>query len=184
MMRAIDRNFKSVFVAHAGSGIKSLKEIRGKTFAFGSKSSTSGHLMPRHFLQKQHQLDPAKDFKGTPVFSGAHDATAKMVESGKVAAGVLNFEVWKRMLRKKQVDPTKLKVLWITPGYVDYVWTARAAVPKALRKRFAAAFLQLDPKRPKDREILQLQGAKRFVAAAKTDFDAIEQVARSTGLLK
>lgn len=184
VMRDIDRNFKSVFVVSPQAGIQSMSELKGKTFAFGSKSSTSGHLMPRHFLATQYKLFPSKDFKGKPIFSGAHDATVKMVESGKVAAGALNREVWLRMKRKKQVNPKKVKVLWTTPGYVDYVWTARKAVPARLRQLFTKAFLALDKTKPNHKSVLDLQGAGKFVKASPKDFDAIEKVAFSTGLLR
>ena len=103
--RDIDRDFKSVFIANSKSGIASMADMKGKTFAFGSKSSTSGHLMPRHFLITEHKIDPDKDFKGPPLYSEAHDATVKLVESGKVAAGALNVEVWERMNKEGKVDP-------------------------------------------------------------------------------
>ena len=184
VMRDIDRDFKSVFVAGSDSGVRRMKQLRGRTFAFGSKSSTSGHLMPRHYLTTAHGLDPDQDFQGAPVFSGAHDATAKLVESGKVTAGVLNKQVWDRLVREGQVDPSRVVVIWTTPGYVDYVWTARIAVDEAIRKRFTEAFLALDPTQPDHATVLGLQGARRFVRAHPRDFDAIETVARSTGLLK
>lgn len=184
VMRGIDRNFQSVFVTNVAKAVKTVADTKGKTFAFGSKSSTSGHLMPRHFLLTQHKINPDKDFKGAPVFSGAHDATVKMVEAGKVVAGALNREVWLRMVRKKQVDTSKVKVIWTTPGYSDYVWTARTAVPLALRQKFAQAFLSLKESQPEHKKILALQGAKVFVKASPKDFDAIEKVALSTGLLR
>lgn len=183
-MRDIDRNFKSVFIAHSDSGITAPADLRGKTFAFGSKSSTSGHLMPRHFLLSELQLDPDKEFAGAPLFSGAHDATVKMVESGKVQAGALNIEVWERLLKEHKVDTSKIKVIWTTPGFVDYVWTARKDVDPKLRDAFTKAFLELDASNPEHQPILALQGAKKFVPASPADFDAIEQVARSTGLLR
>lgn len=183
VMRAIDRQFKSVFIANVASGITKMADFKGKTFAFGSKSSTSGHLMPRHFLATQYSIDAAKDFAGTPVFSGAHDATVKLVESGKVAGGAVNAQVWERMLKAKSVDPAKVALIWTTPGYVDYVWTARTDLPEALRKKFAAAFLTLDASKPEHAAVLKLQGAASYVQASPSDFDAIEKVARSTGLL-
>jgi phosphonate transport system substrate-binding protein len=182
-MRDIDRDFKSVFIAHVDSGITAVSDIKGKRFAFGSKSSTSGHLMPRHFMLSQFKLDPDNDLEGKPIFSGAHDATAKMVESGKVQAGVLNIEVWDRLVRDGKIDSAKVKPIWTTPGYVDYVWTARKDVDPKLREAFKKAFLDLDPANPEHAAVLQLQGAKKFVMASPTDFDSIEQVARSTGLL-
>lgn len=184
VMRDIDREFHSVFIASSTSGITKPEELRGKSFAFGSKSSTSGHLFPRHFLETTWRIDPDKDFAGAPVYSGAHDATVKMVESGKVQAGAVNIEVWKRMEAKQQFDPAKVRAIWTTPAFVDYVWTARKDLPAETVKKFADAFLTLDMNDPAEKAVLDLQGAKKFVPARAEDFAVIEQVGRSTGLLK
>lgn len=184
VMRDIDRQFKSVFIASTGSGITKPEEMKGKSFAFGSKSSTSGHLFPRHFLLTTYHIDPEKDFAGQPVYSGAHDATVKMVESGKVQGGALNIEVWNRMSEANRFDKSKVKAVWTTPEYVDYVWTARKDLPPELVQKFAAAFLSLDANRAADKQVLEIQGAQKFVKADPKDFDVIEQIGRSTGLLK
>lgn len=184
VMRDIDREFKSVFIAHRDAGVNKPEDIRGKTFAFGAKSSTSGHLFPRHFLKTNFNLDADKDLAGAPVYSGAHDATVKMVESGKVQVGALNIEVWNRLLDNNKVDLAKVKPVWTTPPFVDYVWTARKDLPPATVKKFADAFLSLDEKNAAHRPVLDLQGAKKFVTADEKDFAVIEQVGRSTGLLK
>jgi phosphonate transport system substrate-binding protein len=183
-MRKIDRQFKTGFVAHRDSGIATLRDLRGKRFAFGSKSSTSGHLMPRHFLSSVFGIDVTKDFAGAPTYSGSHDATVMMVESGKVDAGEANLLVIERMFDQKQVDPELVKLVWTTPSYIDYVWAARKGVPKALRDKFKQAFLSLDANESTDRVVLALQNAKGFVAAKADDFDAVEKVGLSTGLLK
>jgi phosphate/phosphite/phosphonate ABC transporter binding protein len=73
VQRAEDEVFTSKFIVPADSPVKSLADLKGKTFAFGSPSSTSGHLMPRFFLLKDG-IDPDKDFRNV-AFSGAHDAT-------------------------------------------------------------------------------------------------------------
>jgi phosphonate transport system substrate-binding protein len=183
-MRDVDRGFKSVFIANTASGVNSIADIKGKKFAFGSKSSTSGHMMPRHFLSTEFKIDSARAFDGEPVFSGAHDATAKIVETGRVAAGVLNSAVWKRLVASNKIDTSKVKVIWTTPSYVDYVWTASHAVSSDLRDKFKAAFLTLDPANVEHRAVLALQSANKFVEASPSDFDAIEAVAKSIGMLK
>ncbi len=184
VMRDIDREFKSVFIASISSGINKPEEMKGKTFSFGAKSSTSGHLFPRHFLKTSFNIDADRDFAGAPIYSGAHDATVKMVESGKVQAGALNIEVWNRLLDSNKVDTAKVKPIWTTPPFVDYVWTARKDLPPETVKKFAAAFLTLDASNPAHRGVLDLQGAKKFVPAREEDFLVIEQIGRSTGLLK
>lgn len=184
VMRDIDRKFHSVFIVNTQSEVSDMAGLKGKKFAFGSKSSTSGHLMPRHFLLDQYKIDPDNDFDGSPVFSGAHDATVKIVESGKVAAGALNKQVWQRMVSEGKVDTTKVSLLWETPAYVDYVWTARADVDEALRNKFAQAFTSLKSSDPQHKKILDRMGAHSYVPASPSDFDAIEEVATAIGMLK
>ena len=184
VMRDIDRKFRSVFIANVASGVNDVEGSKGKRMCFGSKSSTSGHLMPRHFLGERFKIDPDKDFKGRPVFSNAHDATAKFVESGKVDVGALNKQVWDRLVSTGKVDTSKVKVIWETPPYVDYVWTARADVPKDIREKFAATFEALDLNDAAHKAILDRMGAKKYVGAHASDFDAIERIATSIGLLK
>ena len=184
VMRDIDREFHSVFIASAASGITEIAGVRGKRFAFGSKSSTSGHLMPRHHLLEAHGINPDSDFDGLPVYSGAHDATVVMVASGKVDAGALNIQVWERLVAEAKVDTQAVVVLGQTPAFVDYTWTARAAIPQATRTAFAQTFLDLDPANPTHKGILDRLGAKAYVPAKPSDFDAIEAVARSIGMLE
>jgi phosphonate transport system substrate-binding protein len=110
-LRQEDAQFKSVFVSRPGAGIGKLEDLRGKTFALGSVSSTSGHLMPRYFLL-QAKVNPDRDMKQVG-FSGAHDATALWVESGRVDAGALNFLVWDKLVKEKKVDTGKVNVFYL-----------------------------------------------------------------------
>jgi phosphonate transport system substrate-binding protein len=183
VMRIRDLKFKSKFIASKTSGITSLKDLKGKTFAFGSVSSTSGHLMPRYFLKKKAGLSPEQDFKKFS-FSGAHDATAKWVEAGKVQAGALNEAVWAKLVKSKKVDMSKVSVFYTTPGYADYNWTARSGLGKDKLSKIANAFLKLNPKNPEHKKILDLQRAKGYIKAKVSYFDGIEAAAKDAGLLK
>jgi phosphonate transport system substrate-binding protein len=181
VQRVEDEQFKSVFITRADSGIARLEDLKGKTFSFGSPSSTSGHLMPRSFLL-QAKVDPDKDMRVS--FSGAHDATALAVAGGKVQAGALNISVWEKMLAEKRVDAATVRVFYTTPGYYDYNWTVRKDMDPALRKKLLDAFLALDPASPRDKAILHLQRASRFVPTRAENYAAIEAAARNAGLLK
>src|SRR5438132_3411219 len=102
VQREEDSHFHSKFIVPAGSPVKELKDLKGKTFAFGSASSTSGHLMPRFYLMKQG-IDPDKDFSKFS-FSGSHDATIKWIEAGKVDGGAVNESVLQKMIDEKKAD--------------------------------------------------------------------------------
>lgn len=182
VMRDVDVQFRSKFIAHVQSNINRLEDLKGKTFAFGSVSSTSGHLMPRYFLQ-QAQINPEQDFSKLS-FSGAHDATAKWVETGKVDAGALNESVWEKLVEGGKVDLTKVKVFWTTPPYVDYNWTVRGDLDRDVVSRLTKAFLSLDANNPAHKPILELQRAKYYVTAREEDFASIAEAAKAAGLLK
>lgn len=182
VLRQEDAEFKSVFIARPGSGIKSLEDLKGKTFAFGSVSSTSGHLMPRSFLL-QAKVTPEKDMKQI-AFSGAHDATALWVESGKVEAGALNFLVWDKLVQQKKVDLSKVNVFYTTPPYVDYVWTARGDLDRGIQDKLVAAFLRLNSDNPEHKRLLDLHRTKKYIRANDADWKGIEDAALAAGLLK
>ena len=181
VQREEDARFTSKYVT-ADPAIKTLADLKGKTFAFGAPSSTSGSLMPRFFLQ-QAGLNPEKDFK-TVAYSGAHDATVAFVAAGKADAGVLNASVWDKLVELKKVDPEKVRVFATTPPYFDYNWTVRGDLDPALIKKLTDAFLKLDPSNPEHKEIMALQRASKFIPSKKENYDGIEQAARSAGLLK
>ena len=180
--RAEDEIFTSKFIVPADSTAKTLADLKGKTFAFGSPSSTSGSLMPRFFLLKAG-INPETDFKNV-AFSGAHDATVAFVAGGKAEAGVLNSSVWDKLVESKNANAAKVKVLATTPTYYDYNWTVRPGLDAAITKKLTDAFLKLDPKNPAHKEIMDLQRASKFIATKTSNYDGIEQAGKSAGLIK
>ncbi len=181
VQREEDEKFKSVFVT-THKDINKLEDLKGKTFSFGSESSTSGHLMPRSFLLAA-KINPDSDMKRI-AFSGAHDATVAAVAGGKVDAGALNISVWEKLVAQNKVDTRQVRVFYTTPGYFDYNWTVRTDMPADLRKKITDAFLTLDASKPEDKEILELQRAARFIPTKAENYKAIEAAAHNAGLLK
>lgn len=181
VQREQDEKFTSKFIT-ADASVKSLQDLKGKTFAFGSVSSTSGSLMPRYFMQ-QDGINPEQFFSRV-AYSGAHDATVAWVQAGKVDAGVLNASVWQKLVDAGKVDTAKVKVISTTPTYYDYNWTVRGTLDPALAEKIKQAFLALDPAKPEHKAILDLQAATRFIPTKAENYTGIEEAARSAGLLK
>ena len=181
VQREEDEKFKSVFIT-TNKDINKLEDLKGKTFSFGSESSTSGHLMPRSFLLAA-KINPDTDMKRI-AFSGAHDATVAAVSGGKVDAGALNISVWEKLLSEKKVDPAQVRVFYTTPGYYDYNWSVRSDMNPDLKKKLSDAFLALNKNDPQGKEILELQRASKFIPTKAENYAAIEAAARNAGLLK
>ncbi|NIE73974.1 putative selenate ABC transporter substrate-binding protein [Pantoea sp. Ap-967] len=182
VQREQDAQFTSKFIT-ANPEVKSLADLKGKSFAFGSISSTSGSLMPRYFMLKEDNIKPESYFSRV-AYSGAHDATVAWVQAGKVDGGVLNASVWQKLVDAGKVDTSKVKVFATTPAYYDYNWTVRGNMDPALKAKIKQAFLDLDPANPEQRAILDLQAASRFIETRPENYVGTEQAAREAGLLK
>ena len=180
--REEDTKFQSVFITKPGSGIKTLADLKGKQVSFGSQSSTSGHLMPRSFLLDA-KIDPDKDFKRV-AYSGAHDATIASVVSGKVDAAALDITVWNKFVKEGKVSDKDAVVFFSTPGYFNYNWSVHADMPAAQRERVKKALLDIDPKTPEGKEILDLNRASKYIATVPENYRGIDAAARSAGLIK
>ena len=191
--RDIDEKFHSVFIANKKSSIQKinningLKKLKDKRFTFGSESSTSGRLMPQYFLNKAGV--ELKDFRGTrPGFSGSHDSTLMLVQSGSYEAGALSEEVWKRNLDSGRVDASKVFVIWKTPSYHNYHWLAQGNLDQKFKEGFTKEltniFLRFNEKSKKQKQILELFSAKKFIMSKNENYNRIEMVGRKIGKIK
>jgi len=184
VQRPRDAEFESVFITQTDSGINSLEDLKGKSFTFGSETSTSGRLMPHYFLLEAG-IDPSKDFNGQPNFSGGHDTTYKLVEAGSYQAGVLNISVWEAAVKEGKVDTNKVKVFYTTPPYYDYNWTVNSNVDEEFgegtTEKIKAALLSMPGE---SQEIADLFQTDKFIETKNENYDKIEQVAKEIEIIK
>ncbi|MDA0676719.1 MAG: putative selenate ABC transporter substrate-binding protein [Chloroflexi bacterium] len=187
LQRPSDAEFQSVFIVGTGVTADSLADLRGMSFTFGSESSTSGHLMPRWYLL-QTGIDPEKDFRGAPSYSGSHDKTWLLVETGSFDAGVLNAAVWYRAVAGGQVDTTKVRILQDVGPYYDYHWLVNPLIDErygtGMTDRMVAAIKGLSVDDPAQEKLLDLFSTDRFVDTRNENYSQIEETARALGLIE
>lgn len=173
VMRDVDSRFKSVVLIQSKNPAKNLKDLKGASFVFGSRLSTSGHFMPRHFFQSK-KIIPEKFFSKVD-FSGAHDRTAEWVRDGKAGAGVLNSDIARKMMLDGRLDKKKIKVLWESPPYADYVWAIQSDISNKQKTLIRDAFLHMSQD-DEDQKILENIGAKYYIPASHEDFFDLEKI--------
>ncbi len=176
---AEDPEFYTYFVAHKDAGIERSDGfptgIAGKRFTFGSMGSTSGRLMPEYFIRKYTGQSP-RQYLSAISFSGSHDRTAELVESGQFDVGVLNYQVYDRRVAEGTTDPSVVKIIWKTPSYPDYNFTAHPD----LETTYGAGFtdrLQQTLIEMTDPELLSAFPRSALIRANNSDFDAIHELA-------
>jgi phosphonate transport system substrate-binding protein len=173
VQRSADLQFRAYFITSPQSGIRSLADLKGKTFAFGDINSTSGHLMP-YLEMRQAGIDPNTSVKYR--YTGSHPATAKAVESGAVDAGALDESVYNAMVSEGKLDPNKVRVFYTSKPFVDYVWVARKDVDQTMQEKVAQAFTDL--KEGQDDEVLKILRGKNFVRANNEEYTVLRLVAQ------
>jgi phosphonate transport system substrate-binding protein len=171
--------YYAAIITRADSGIKSLDDLRGKTFAFGDSLSTTGHVFPRKML-KEKGIDPIRDLKQI-LYSGGHDATVLAVLNGKVDAGATYATAWMRYLK----DPADVKriraIAFSEPIPADNLVVSDSLDPKIV-KRLEEVFVELsrDPKGKKMlRDLYQIDG---FVPATDQDYDSVRKAFTEAGI--
>lgn len=168
VMRDVDAEFTSYFIASQDDEGGEIRAFAGRPFAFGSALSTSGHLMPRYFLHRMGIV--SERFFGEVLYSGSHDQTVYWVRDGRAALGAVNAEIFAAMIRDGRLAPGAVRIVWETPLYADYVWAVRPAFGEAFRLRLRDAFLELAPGHEGHRDILRRMGSDGFLPASIGDF--------------
>lgn len=183
-----DEAFETYFIANTSTGIQPADsldeledELRGKTFTFGSKGSTSGRLMPEFYIRDVFNEAPDSLFSRVG-FSGNHTRTLRLVEAGTYEVGALNFQVWEKELENGNIDTDAVQVIWRTPTYPDYQWTIRGDVDErfgdGFKQKVTEALLNLD-----DPALLESFPRSGFIPASNDDYEPIRATAENIGIL-
>ena len=184
--RPKDTEFVSAYIVQSDLPTQELQDLAGLTFTFGSINSTSGHLMPRHYLV-QAGIDPDSDFNGLPNFSGSHHTTWKLVESGSFQAGSLSQTVWDNAVSNNRVGGSKVRQLAVTPPYFNYNWSVGGDLDESFGEGFtqriqdALLNIHLDSSQA---DLLQAFRTDSFIASTNENYATIESVAKSLGMLE
>lgn len=177
VQRTSDLQFHALFITNDPS-VRSLKDLKGKRFAFGDVNSASGHLIPHRELTEAG-VNPETDLKFQ--FSGSHVVTAALVESGAVDAGALDESVFNSMIASGKIDKNKVHVFYTSKPFVDYVFVSRKGISEAEREKFSGALLEL--KEGQQDAVLKVLRAKKFVAANNSEYESIRRIAAELKLL-
>jgi phosphonate transport system substrate-binding protein len=185
----IDPAFISYVIAHKDAGLEPArgfpKTIGELNFTFGEPQSTSGRLMPQYYFEKEAGMPATQFFKRGINFSKDHDATCKLVQAGTFQAGVVNSSVYDKRVKGGETDPNIVKVIWKTPPFADYNWTAHPDLEKTYGAGFTdklqKALIDMTTKAP---QLLEVFPRKAMIPAKNEDYEEIKAVAQKLGFLQ
>ncbi|WP_428491561.1 phosphate/phosphite/phosphonate ABC transporter substrate-binding protein [Rhodopila sp.] len=164
-------------VTYPGSGIKTVAEIRGHSFAFSDPASTSGHLFPAYGLRKAG-INPDKDIKA--LYAGSHTASYEALYNHKVDAGELNSEQLQSATQRGHYKDGDLIFLWKSDPIPTDPITVRGDLSEPFKDRVTKALQTLDLSTlpEADRKIMGLGGA-RFVPQTDAAYDGVRDLVKT-----
>ncbi|WP_137221420.1 MULTISPECIES: putative selenate ABC transporter substrate-binding protein [Shewanella] len=179
-----DQFFKSYLIANHSIDLMpsdNFPTLNNYTFTFGSKDSTSGRLMPQYFIEKNTGKPIEQIFKRIG-FSGDHSRTISQVEAGVYQVGAVNYKVWDTAVETGKVDTSKVKVIWESPTYQDYQWTVHSGIDNDFGAGFKDKLTQVLIGMT-DKDLLASFPRESFVPAKNSDYEPIERVAKTIGMI-
>jgi len=178
--------YYAAIITRADSGIKTLEDLRGKTFAFGDPLSTSANVFPRKMFHERG-IDPVRDFKQI-LYSGGHDATVLAVLNGKVDAGATfanspdsNDTAWMRYLKNPE-DVKKIRAIAFSEPIPADNLVINGNLDERTAKKVEEIFIELsrDAKgKQMLRDLYQIDG---FVPATDKDYDSVRRAFAIAGI--
>jgi phosphonate transport system substrate-binding protein len=167
-------------LTRASSGIKSIKDLQGKTIAYTDELSTSGYLYPKKMLEKNN-VKPSKE-----IFAKKHDEVVKLVYEGKVDAGATFYSPPAtdgtlrdaRVRVKDKYPDVEQKVITLVKTDAipnDPIVFSKNFNPEAARKLYVA-LVKLATESKGKQMLLELYGSEGFVKASDADYNSLRVV--------
>lgn len=184
--RPQDEHFQSVFIKNTeiAGNVEELTDIAGHSFTFGSESSTSGHIMPRYFMQEEGVI-PEEDFEGQVNYSGSHDVTMELVQNGSYDLGVVNIQYWNDALEDGTIDEELVEAFYTSPEYYDYNWQINTTVDDKFghetKNEIKELVLNLEKE---DTVMMEVLSADEFIETENENYQTIAEVAQEIGILE
>jgi len=165
-------------VTYPSSGIATVADIRGRSFAFSDAASTSGHLFPAYGLRKA-RLDPDKDIKA--IYGGSHTASFEAIYNHKVDSGELNSEQLESATQRGHYKDGDLVFLWKSDPIPTDPFAVRGDLPEAFKTKLADALQHLDLMSldAADRKILVGAGITQLVPQTDHAYDLIRDLVKT-----
>lgn len=167
-------SYHSLIVARKDHDIRSLADLKGRTFAFVDPSSTSGHLFPKTGMIKAG-LNPDRDLRA--IFAGSHDASVIAMQNGKVDAAAVADALLDAAIARGMVKADEIRIVWKSDPIPGSPIVMRRDLPGPLKERLRAAFAGMH-------DIPWSKGTviKRWVPATDADYAVVRDTAKLLNL--
>lgn len=135
-------SYFSYIIVNKTSNFNSLKDLKGKKFAFTDPQSNTGKMVPAYELALM-QYTP-ETFFSDYIYTGSHDKSVEAVAEGLVDGAAVDNLIWEYLNRKTPRYTSKTKVIsklgpFCMPPFVTY-----PGCDTVIKERLKEALINMD----------------------------------------
>jgi phosphonate transport system substrate-binding protein len=187
-MRDSDRDFHAKVIVRRDRGIKSLKDLAGKTLAVGSADSTQARILPLYFIAKEGVDVSQINLLAFDTDLGKHGDTGtseidvlKALHDGRADAGTVGDLIWVNEQSAGHVDSSKVEVLWTTPGFDHCMFDAHPSLAPEKIESFKRALFAMKWENPQQRRLLELEGLREWLPPREEGYESLQAALKPQG---
>ncbi|MBB6446674.1 phosphate/phosphite/phosphonate ABC transporter substrate-binding protein [Bacillus benzoevorans] len=185
-MRDTDLDFTSKLVVREDSTIQSIRNLKGKRVALGSRDSAQAAILPSYYLAKEGynlKLDLSLIRFDTEIGKHGDTGTSEMavleaIEKGEADAGAIGCSTWIRLLETGLIRKKNLKSIWTSPGYSNCNFTCLPNFNSQLAEQFTQILLNMDPQQPDIKQMMDLEGLNEWVLSGNEGYHDLAKAMR------
>ncbi len=171
--------YEAYIITQPDSGIETISDLKGKSFAFVDPASTGGHLIPKKEMI-QNGIDPDKDLAST-IFAGGHDASALAVKNRSVDAAAIVKHMYEKLMKEGIITEEDVKIIHTSEPFPSGAWAFRPDLDEGLKEIIKDAVINIPES--------ELEGLKSFMGstekyepAVDSDWDPLREAAELINL--
>jgi phosphonate transport system substrate-binding protein len=155
------KRFNGLIITRADSGITSMEDLHGRSFAFGNENSTIGRFLSQS-LMLEHGID--EESLGQFEYLDRHDIVARAIINGTHDAGALKSSTYKKLCDPKEIIVVKAFENVTKP------WVANSVLSKEIRDAITQSLLMLE-----NPEVISELGCSGFAEANRKEYDLVRE---------
>ncbi len=169
--------YRGVLISKKGSGLKTIKDLKGTLIGLTDPGSTSGNLVPRVVFSEVIGMDIDDYFKRA-VYTGSHELSTVAVHKGKVDAAFVASHRFDNVVNKGEVKLEDFNVIWSSPPIPQDPFVYRSPLCEDIKKNIRATFLGLKDD-PGAQAFLNNVKSNTFVSMTSADYDVIRDLKKA-----
>lgn len=166
------KSYKSQFVVKKDSGIKSLKDMKGKKIALQDVTSTAGYTYPVAELLKEG-INPINDMKITNV--KGHDQAIIALLNGDVDVAV-TFQDARNIVKKDQPNVFKdTEIVELTEDIPNDTISVRSDMDDKFRDKLKKAFKDIAKTKEGHKIVSEVYSHEGYIDSKDSEFDIVRE---------